>query len=55
MEMIRSRNKTSHTYNEEIADEIFNNILGDYFHAFKAFKDKMEEIKSGEQGSLFYQ
>lgn len=55
MEMIRSGNKTSHTYNEEIADEIFNNILGDYFHAFKAFKDKMEEIKSGEQGSLFYQ
>ena len=54
MEMIRSRNKTSHTYNEEIADEIFNNVLGDYFHAFTAFRDKMEEIRDGEQGSLFY-
>lgn len=55
MEMIKSRNKTSHTYNEDIADEIFNKILNDYFHAFVSFRDKMEEIKSGEQGSLFGQ
>ena len=52
MDMIRSRNKTSHTYNQETADEIFNAIVDHYYKAFKQFQQKMEEIKSGEQGEI---
>lgn len=53
MEMIKSRNKTSHTYDAHTANEIFNKILANYFSAFKAFKDKMEELRSGKQGGIF--
>lgn len=52
MDMIRSRNKTSHTYNQETADEIFNAIVDHYYKAFKQFQQKMKEIKSGEQGEI---
>ncbi len=53
MRMIESRNQTSHTYNESLADEIYHIILKDYFHAFLEFKKKMAEKKSGEQANLF--
>jgi len=46
MEMIRSRNKTSHTYNEATADEIFEKILSRYHPAFLAFKAVMDARKS---------
>jgi len=42
MDMISSRNKTSHTYNEITAEEIYLKILNDYFPAFEAFKNTME-------------
>lgn len=45
MEMIKSRNKTSHTYNEEIAYEITEKITEWYFELFKEFEEKMLEIK----------
>ena len=45
MDMINSRNKTSHTYNEEIADEIFVKILEDYYPAFLDFQKAMEKLK----------
>ncbi|MBK7960601.1 MAG: nucleotidyltransferase substrate binding protein [Bdellovibrionales bacterium] len=41
MEMIKSRNKTSHTYNRKIADEIVEKILTEYISAFGEFNDKM--------------
>lgn len=53
MEMIKSRNLTSHTYNEETADEIFSKIMEDYHPRFMAFRKKMEEKRSGTQGDLF--
>ena len=52
MEMIKSRNKTSHTYNEEIAQEIYLKILNEYHSAFIQFQEVMEGKKSGEQRSL---
>lgn len=52
MEMIGSRNKTSHTYNEDTADEIYSKILNDYYPAFIDFEKIMEEKKSGNQGKL---
>jgi len=45
MEMILSRNQSSHTYNEEIAEEIIESILGTYYQLFVAFKDKMESLQ----------
>ncbi len=42
MEMIKSRNKTSHTYNEETAQEIYLKILNEYHAAFLKFQEVME-------------
>jgi len=53
MDMIASRNKTSHTYNEETADEIYRKILIDYYPAFSLFKKVMEEKRSGSQQQFF--
>lgn len=46
MDMIGSRNKTSHTYNEATADEIYLKILNDYFPAFLEFQKNMEQKMS---------
>lgn len=53
MEMILSRNATSHTYNEETANDIFSNIITNYYPLMKDFETKIEAIRSGEQGELF--
>lgn len=52
MDMIKSRNKTSHTYNEETADDIFMKIVHEYYDVFNQFRNRMEEFRSGEQGKL---
>ncbi|MBN3582850.1 nucleotidyltransferase substrate binding protein [Algoriphagus aestuarii] len=52
MDMIGSRNKTSHTYNEETADEIYSKILNEYYPAFLEFQKNMEAKRSREQGNL---
>lgn len=48
MDMINSRNKTSHTYNEKIADEIFVKILEDYYPAFVDFHKVLSNLKSSQ-------
>lgn len=48
MEMIKSRNQSSHTYNQEIADDISKKIIGAYYPLFKEFESKMNELKSKE-------
>ncbi len=53
MDMIGSRNKTSHTYNETTAEEIYGKILNEYYPAFLEFYKNMEAKRSGEQGKLF--
>lgn len=53
MEMIKSRNLTSHTYNDETANEIYTKIMNDYHPQFIAFREKMEGKRSGTQGDLF--
>ena len=52
MDMIGSRSKTSHIYNEETADEIYSRIMDAYYPAFLEFKQNMEAKRSGEQGRL---
>ena len=46
MEMIKSRNKSSHTYNQDTANEILKNIIEWYYDLFLAFKDKMTTLRS---------
>jgi len=44
MEMIRSRNQTSHTYNEEVAKEIAGRIISLYHELFQAFLVRMTSL-----------
>ncbi len=46
MEMIISRNQSSHTYNEEVADEIIKQITESYYSLFFTFRDKMRSLLS---------
>ena len=52
-DMLGSRNLTSHTYNCEIAEEIFDKIIESYSFLFRAFEEKMESIRSGTQKDIF--
>jgi nucleotidyltransferase substrate binding protein (TIGR01987 family) len=42
LDMVKSRTKTSHTYNEETANEIANAITNSYFNLFLTLKDTLE-------------
>ena len=53
MDMIKARNETSHTYNEETADDILNKIITEYFPVFEIFEKNMEELITGKQTSIF--
>lgn len=43
MDSIKSRNRTSHTYNEAVANEIFHEIVEEYYQAFKDLKESLEK------------
>ncbi|MBN1472925.1 MAG: nucleotidyltransferase substrate binding protein [Syntrophaceae bacterium] len=45
MDMIRSRTLTSHTYNEDVANQIAADITKRYFPAFEALRAKMESLR----------
>jgi nucleotidyltransferase substrate binding protein (TIGR01987 family) len=53
MDMISRRNETSHTYNEETADIVFNKIITQYYPEFIAFAENMERRLSSNQSKLF--
>jgi nucleotidyltransferase substrate binding protein (TIGR01987 family) len=44
MAMFRDRNKTSHTYNRQTAEEIATAIFRDYYGLFHALKSKLEKL-----------
>lgn len=44
MNMIQSRNLTSHTYNEETAVQIATSIRKNYINDFRALLLKLEEL-----------
>ncbi|MDP8241248.1 MAG: nucleotidyltransferase substrate binding protein [Candidatus Hatepunaea meridiana] len=48
MEMIKSRNLTTHTYDEDTAAAIAGDILNSYFKEFKALRNKLEEMARKE-------
>ena len=53
MEMISSRNKTSHTYNEETVNDIFAKIINDYYPAYISFQKTMGEKKKWKETKSF--
>lgn len=50
MSMVKSRNLTSHTYDENTTNQIIELILNSYFAEFDSLKSKLDELKSKEQG-----
>ena len=48
MRMIADRNNTTHTYNEETAKEIVNNIIKNYFNLFIELEEMLGEIEPDE-------
>lgn len=53
MQMHKSRNLTSHTYDEATAEEIIEKIRSHYFDLFHQLKLRLEEERSGKQNSIF--
>jgi nucleotidyltransferase substrate binding protein (TIGR01987 family) len=49
MDMIQSRNQTSHTYNEETVKKIVTAIEIDYFGEFEKLQIKLNELKEKDQ------
>lgn len=43
MEMIKSRNQTSHTYNKAVAEEIVGKVIDQYLAEFESFAQTMEK------------
>ena len=46
MEMIKSRVLTSHTYNEDVAEEIINKIVTKYYPEFIRLHQRLESMSS---------
>ncbi|RLD37787.1 MAG: nucleotidyltransferase [Bacteroidetes bacterium] len=53
MRMHASRNLTSHTYDEDTADEIIEKVRIEYFDLLKNLKNRLEEEKLGQQNLPF--
>ncbi|MCI5178129.1 MAG: nucleotidyltransferase [Candidatus Electrothrix sp. AS4_5] len=49
MDMIKSRNRTSHTYNEETAKEISSTVVSIYYNAFQKMNDRLDIFKNDDQ------
>lgn len=49
MDMVKSRNLTSHTYDEKTATEIVAAIRSAYFTEFEALANKLEQLKAQEE------
>jgi nucleotidyltransferase substrate binding protein (TIGR01987 family) len=48
MEMIKSRNQSSHTYNSEVAEGISSKIISVYYWQFLELEKKMNQLKDEE-------
>ena len=46
MKMLESRNKTSHTYNEEVAAEITADVLAEFIPLFGSLEKKLSSLAS---------
>jgi hypothetical protein len=48
MDMITSRDLSSHAYNQDLADEIVRKIIERYFTEFKRLVHRMQAIIDGD-------
>ncbi|WP_448217350.1 nucleotidyltransferase substrate binding protein [Endozoicomonas sp. 2B-B] len=48
MSMIKSRNLTSHTYREEVAQEIYENIINQYLNEFNALEQMLKSLSDDQ-------
>ncbi|MCD6271310.1 MAG: nucleotidyltransferase substrate binding protein [Deltaproteobacteria bacterium] len=53
MDMLKSRNKTSHTYNEETAREISKAVVEVYYSLLTQLKAKLETLRTDSGQSVF--
>ena len=53
MDMLKSRNLTSHTYHEEVVEEICRQISERYFSLLIRLGEKLESLHSGRDKSVF--
>jgi nucleotidyltransferase substrate binding protein (TIGR01987 family) len=49
MKMIKSRTRSSHTYNEDTAQQIATDIVDNYYQEFIDLRSKLNELKAKEQ------
>jgi nucleotidyltransferase substrate binding protein (TIGR01987 family) len=48
LDMVKSRNMTSHTYNEETTQKIVDAIVDDYFEAFVELRERLQVLADKE-------
>ena len=48
MDMIKSRTLTAHTYNQDVAEEIAEDITTRYYSEFVALRSRMDELRQKE-------
>lgn len=53
MDMIKSRNETSHNYNGDIASDVVDNILNVFYPELIAFYYKMNELATSTPNDIF--
>jgi len=53
MDMIKSRNESSHTYNEATAEDIYGKVVNAYYPLFIEFEKHMLALHSGKKKDLF--
>lgn len=53
MQMIKSRNETSHNYNGDVADDVIENILNLFFPEMVKLDAKFEKLSKVTPNSLF--
>jgi len=49
MQMLQDRNRTAHTYNEEVAAAIASNVHGRYFALFQALQAQMAQLVAAQE------
>lgn len=49
MDMLQSRNKTSHTYNEETAEEIVEAVFSRYYSLFSLLQQKLNLLEKEQE------
>lgn len=51
MQMIQSRNQTTHTYNEETVEQIVSAVIGTYAGEFTRLQTRLEQLRAEEQST----